>query len=133
CFRIMTFDPRRCVDEIGETCCMALWKPICAKPFNLPEAAFSKISFIATSHHPSDHFLAKLMDVADIAERCHGTAQTVRLISSEFGGLDRDPHCLLLKKRNTQSLFEYSFELTRVTVLWRRRRVDNCVRIFSPL
>src|SRR5580704_18808156 len=55
--RMMTFDPSRDVDQMGETRGVALRKPVTPKSLDLVKAAFGKLAVIAARRHAFDHLL----------------------------------------------------------------------------
>ena len=79
---------------------MAFGKAIGAEPLNLLEAAFGEVLFIAALDHPADHFLPKILDGPDIAERRHGAAKLIGLVGRELGRDNGQFHRLFLKQRH---------------------------------
>ncbi len=91
------FQPGGDIDEQSEAGGVALGEAIGAEAFDLFEAGFGKISFVAARGHAADHFCAEFMDGADVAKCRHCAAQGVGFLGREFRGLDGDPHRLFLE------------------------------------
>src|SRR3954453_10410704 len=95
---------------------MALRKTVAAKTLDLFETVSGKIRRITACDHVADHLVFELADGADIAERCHRTAQAVGLLGRELRGIDSDPHCLLPKKGHPEGLVTHTEKLVLVAM-----------------
>ena len=76
---------------------MTFGKAIFAETFDLVEATFGEIAIVAALDHAVDEFVAKQMNVAGVAERCHGAAQSIGFVGRELRRRNRDLHRLFLK------------------------------------
>ena len=74
---------------------------------------------------PSMNFVVEVLDGADALEGRHRAAQLVGLGGREFRRHDRDAHRLFLEQRHAQRLVQDGFQLVRLAVLGRGRRIDR--------
>jgi len=63
------------------------------------------------------------MNVAGVAERGHGAAQSVSFVGREFRRRDRNLHRLFLKQRHSKRAFEHVFQFVRRSMGGGRRGV----------
>lgn len=105
--RVVVFDPGGDVDQLGKTGGVAFRKAVFAKALNLVEATLGEVTLIAALDHAFDHHLFELVDRADMAKRCHGTAQAVGLFGAELCSHHGDLHRLLLKQRHPKRTPEH--------------------------
>ena len=90
---------------------MAFGKAVFAKAFHLLETTMGESRIIAARDHAGDHHLLVVLDRANLAERRHGTAQAIGLVSGKAGRIDGNLHGLLLEERDAERAFQDLFEL----------------------
>ena len=123
--RVAVLEPGRDVDQECEARGVALREAVLAEALDLAEAALGEVPVVAARGHAFDHLALEGVDGADMAEGGHGPAQPVRLLGRELGGLDRDPHRLLLEQGHAFGLAEHALELVLRPVLRGRARVED--------
>jgi hypothetical protein len=79
-------------------------KAVGAKTLDLFKAVFGEFGGVTARDHVADHLVFELSDGADVTKRRHGAAQPVGFLRGEPGGLDGDPHRLLLEQRHAECL-----------------------------
>src|SRR3546814_4601157 len=105
------FDPARGVGDLGEGGCVALGKSVAAESLDLLEGALGEILGIAARDHAADQLVVEVRDPAGELEGGHSAAELIGFCRRKPGTDDRHLHCLLLKQRNAQGLFEHGTQL----------------------
>ncbi len=107
---MVTFDPRRNVDQLGEAHRVALGKTIGAETLDLAKATLGELRIISARGHALHELGAIDAHVAIVPEGGHGPAKTIGLLGRELSRFDGQPHGLFLEERYAQGLAEHIFQ-----------------------
>src|SRR5215203_6445468 len=111
---VMAFDPCRSINKKCKARSVALGKAVFAETFDLLEAIFHELFWIAPLAHALHKSLSKVLDLSRAPEGRHRPAQFTGFDCGEFGGDHRDSHGLLLKQRNAQGSLQNLLQLILV-------------------